>query len=118
RADVQLAGERAGYRLTLCRCGASKNKPFCDNSHRNTDFCATSEPPPMHSDALPERAGALAIEPQVDGPLELSGNVEITRGTGRVVARLTRVKLCRCGASAPKPFCDQSHRRIGFRSDQ
>jgi uncharacterized Fe-S cluster protein YjdI len=21
------------YRLALCRCGASKNKPYCDNSH-------------------------------------------------------------------------------------
>jgi len=30
-------------RLALCRCGASKNKPFCDNSHETIDF--TTEPP-------------------------------------------------------------------------
>ncbi len=118
RADVQLAGAPAGYRLTLCRCGASKNKPFCDNSHRAIEFDATGEPPATSSDPLPDQAGPLAIEPEIDGPLEVIGNLEITSGTGRIVARVTHAKLCRCGASATKPFCDQSHRRIGFRSDR
>jgi uncharacterized Fe-S cluster protein YjdI/CDGSH-type Zn-finger protein len=27
-------------RATLCRCGLSKNKPFCDNSHLSSDFTA------------------------------------------------------------------------------
>ena len=67
-------------------------------------------------DMLPERAGELSIEPLTDGPLSLRGNVEITSGTGRVVARLTQAKLCRCGGSQNKPFCDGSHARIGFRS--
>ncbi len=119
RADVRLAGAPAGYRMTLCRCGASKNKPFCDNSHLAIKFDATGEPPTTSStDSLLDRAGPLAIEPEVDGPLVLVGNVEITSGTGRVIARVTHARLCRCGASANKPFCDLSHRRIGFRSDR
>jgi CDGSH-type Zn-finger protein/uncharacterized Fe-S cluster protein YjdI len=117
RAEALLAGVPAGYRLTLCRCGASRNKPFCDNSHRAIEFDATGEPATVGTDPLPERAGPLAIEPTLDGPLELEGNLEITSGTGRIVARMTHAKLCRCGASATKPFCDQSHRRIGFRSE-
>jgi uncharacterized Fe-S cluster protein YjdI len=26
------------HRVALCRCGASENKPFCDNSHRVIEF--------------------------------------------------------------------------------
>ena len=65
---------------------------------------------------LPVRDGPLAIDPQLDGPLQVRGNVEIISGTGRVVARLTSATLCRCGGSNTKPFCDGSHARNGFRS--
>ncbi len=117
RADIQLDGEPAvSHRLTLCRCGASKNKPFCDGSHNEVKFAASGEPPTGKADMLPVRDGPLAIDPQTDGPLQVRGNVEIISGTGRVVARLTSAKLCRCGGSNTKPFCDGSHARNGFRS--
>lgn len=31
---------REETRLALCRCGASENKPYCDNSHRLIEFRA------------------------------------------------------------------------------
>jgi CDGSH-type Zn-finger protein len=65
---------------------------------------------------LPVRDGPLAIDPQTDGPLQVRGNLEITSGTGRVVARVVQARLCRCGASNTKPFCDGSHARVGFKS--
>jgi CDGSH-type Zn-finger protein len=46
----------------------------------------------------------------------IRGNLEITSGTGRVVARLVQTRLCRCEASNTKPFCDGSHARVGFKS--
>jgi CDGSH-type Zn-finger protein/uncharacterized Fe-S cluster protein YjdI len=116
RADIRLDGEPAGFRATLCRCGASKNKPFCDGSHHDVQFAASGEPPTGTADMLSKRNGELAIDPLMDGPLHVRGNLEITSGTGRVVARVTQAKLCRCGASNTKPFCDGSHARVGFRS--
>ena len=117
RADINLAGQRGNYRATLCRCGASKNKPFCDGSHNDVKFQASGEPPSGKTDMLAVRDGVLAIEPETDGPLRVRGNLEITSGTGRVVARLTQARLCRCGGSANKPFCDGTHAKIGFRSE-
>ena len=117
RADMNLAGQRGHFRATLCRCGASKNKPFCDGSHNDVKFQASGEPPSGKTDMLAVRDGVLAIDPETDGPLRVRGNLEITSGTGRVVARLTQARLCRCGGSANKPFCDGTHSKIGFRSE-
>jgi CDGSH-type Zn-finger protein/uncharacterized Fe-S cluster protein YjdI len=117
RAALQIDGVPAGFRATLCRCGASRNKPYCDSSHHEIGFNATGEPPGGKTDMLPVRDGVLAIDPQANGPLRVRGNLEITSGTGRVVARVTSTYLCRCGGSANKPFCDGTHTKIGFRSD-
>jgi CDGSH-type Zn-finger protein/uncharacterized Fe-S cluster protein YjdI len=116
RAALQIDGVPAGFRATLCRCGASRNKPYCDGSHHEIGFNATGEPPSGKTDTLPVRDGVLAIDPQANGPLKVRGNLEITSGTGRVVARVTTTYLCRCGGSANKPFCDGTHTKIGFRS--
>jgi CDGSH-type Zn-finger protein/uncharacterized Fe-S cluster protein YjdI len=116
RADILLDGEPAHYRATLCRCGASKNKPYCDGSHHEIGFSASGEPPTGAADMLTVRDGPLAIDPELDGPLQVRGNLEITSGTGRVVARVTQARLCRCGGSNTKPFCDGTHARIGFKS--
>jgi CDGSH-type Zn-finger protein/uncharacterized Fe-S cluster protein YjdI len=116
RGQLELDGDPIGFRATLCRCGASKNKPFCDSSHHEVGFNATGEPAGARADALAVRNGVLAIDPQLNGPLSIRGNLEITSGTGRVVSRVTAAKLCRCGGSATKPFCDGTHARIGFKS--
>jgi CDGSH-type Zn-finger protein/uncharacterized Fe-S cluster protein YjdI len=116
RGDLRLDGKNIGFRATLCRCGASKNKPYCDSSHHEIGFVASGEPPTGKTDMLAVRDGVLSVDPQPDGPLQVRGNLEIISGTGRVVARTTATSLCRCGGSATKPFCDGTHAKIGFRS--
>jgi CDGSH-type Zn-finger protein/uncharacterized Fe-S cluster protein YjdI len=116
-AEMVIGEEPVGYRATLCRCGASKNKPYCDRSHVAAGFSATGEPPTETSSALGQRGGVLAISPQQDGPLLVQGNLEIVSGTGRTMNRVTETYLCRCGQSANKPYCDGSHKRMAFKSE-
>ncbi len=78
-------------------------------------FDASGEPPTGQADMLAVYDGPLAIDPQTDGPLKVRGNLEITAGTARVVARVQSALLCRCGGSANKPFCDGTRLKNGFR---
>ena len=116
RGELSIAGKSGMFRATLCRCGASKNKPYCDGSHHEVNFSASGEPPTGAAEMPAVRNGPVSVEPHIDGPLQIRGNLEIISGTGRVVARVQQTRLCRCGGSANKPFCDGTHARIGFTS--
>ena len=117
RGDLRLHGDAIGTRATLCRCGASKRKPFCDSSHRDIAFKASGEPETRASEPLQVRNGTVDVRPEPNGPLSIRGNLEICAGTGRTIDRVTSVRLCRCGHSANKPFCDNTHEAIGFVAD-
>jgi CDGSH-type Zn-finger protein/uncharacterized Fe-S cluster protein YjdI len=50
----------------------------------------------------------------VNGPLLLAGDILVVDADGNELKRAPKVALCRCGASANKPFCDGSHKGCGF----
>ncbi len=116
-AELTVVGHGAMTRATLCRCGQSKNKPFCDGAHNAAQFRATGEPETRESKPLEVRGGALEVRPLPDGPLQITGPLEICCNTGRTVDRVTGARLCRCGGSQTKPFCDGTHAKIGFKSE-
>jgi CDGSH-type Zn-finger protein len=175
----------AGESYRLCRCGRSRTKPFCDESHLlepRFDGTETADRTPTRErrrtfkatgisvgDDLPLCAGAAFcdamdgdvwsfllrtsdpeirdrimhmiercpsgrltyalppegadverdLEPTVavvrDGPYWVRGGVEIVDEDGEAWEVRNRVALCRCGESDNKPFCDGSHRVVGFR---
>ena len=117
-AELCLRGEpQPNARATLCRCGQSSSKPWCDGSHTAAGFVATGEPDPKEFKPLEARNGPVNIEPQPNGSLKLTGNLEIVTGTGKTVNKTTAVWLCRCGQSRTKPYCDGSHKAAGFIAD-
>ena len=56
------------------------------------------------------------IQERPNGPLFVRGNVAIFSQDHTLIRQDIRAALCRCGASANKPFCGGSHRKVGFRS--
>jgi CDGSH-type Zn-finger protein len=170
--------------VALCRCGGSKNKPFCDGTHGANGFAdrktADASKNRRHSyagkhitiydnraicahagfcteglkkvfrqheepwidpdgaamdeiirtiDRCPSGALSYAIEgverpdperaPMVlvtdDGPYAISGGIELLAVAFGDGASREHYTLCRCGASANKPFCDGSHWRVQFK---
>jgi uncharacterized Fe-S cluster protein YjdI/CDGSH-type Zn-finger protein len=57
-----------------------------------------------------------SIDARPNGPLHVRGRVRILGPGGNLIREDTRVALCRCGQSENKPFCDGSHRRVGFKT--
>ena len=169
--------------VALCRCGQSKNKPFCDGTHSTIGFrdAKTADPAENRRKAYAGRritildnraicahagfcteglkevfreegdpwidpdgatvarivetiercpSGALsyaidgeeAVAPDPppavtvtrDGPYAVTGGIELPGVAFGDGASREHYTLCRCGASANKPFCDGSHWRIGF----
>ena len=57
----------------------------------------------------------LLIEVLPDGPLLVKNGCSITLSNGSTELKEGSVALCRCGSSQNKPFCDGSHKKIGFK---
>lgn len=122
RGSLNVVSERgeailSDTRMALCRCGASMNKPLCDNRHLAIAFEDSGTSAPGES-ATAEMAtsGKLNLIPTANGPLHLQGQVTIRNAAGQVIFEGTETWLCRCGGSSSRPFCDGTHERIGFRA--
>ncbi len=64
--------------------------------------------------------GDSEITVRPNGPLLVQGKgITIKDAQGKVfdLAGREAIALCRCGASATKPFCDGSHRKLNFTAD-
>jgi CDGSH-type Zn-finger protein len=104
------------FRAALCRCGQSKSKPFCDNSHESAgfrDYGAVGE----SGQGFEAPGGPLKVGRAPNGPLLLNGNFTIVAASGRTAWKGSKAALCRCGQSKNKPFCDGTHKDAGFQAE-
>jgi len=115
RGDIRLVGEDGAElardtRVALCRCGATRARPWCDGSHWAADF--RDEGALGAGGAAPEdpvAPGPLEVAFGAGGPLYLKGRFVLANRRGEERRELGAAELCRCGASKNRPFCDGSH---------
>jgi len=56
----------------------------------------------------------VKIQALKNGPLLVTGTIEVVDGDGKPLPAKLPAALCRCGHSSAKPFCDGSHRKNNF----
>jgi uncharacterized Fe-S cluster protein YjdI len=69
----------------------------------------------LDGEAQEEGVEPTTIQVRLNGPLWVRGKLRIIDQDGSV-RELSRAVLCRCGQSSNRPFCDNTHRKINFRT--
>lgn len=108
--DLEISAKAA-----LCRCGASANKPYCDGTHKKIGFTDKVD---KGETEYTGSEGVSSICVTHNGPLEVSGANDLKAKDEMKLSEDNPYYLCRCGASENKPFCDGSHKRIGFSDER
>lgn len=80
-------------------------------TYTRTSLDAVDAPPVAVEPAAPR----ATIHVHENGPLEVQGEMTIVGADGHVLRESRRQYFCRCGSSANKPYCDNSHMRVGFK---
>jgi len=102
-------------RFALCRCGSSENKPACDNTHEKIEWKAHANANKEKMPAIEEEThDKLLIKLMKNGPAILEGSYTMESGELGEHTSDKGVALCRCGSSSTKPFCDGTHKDVGF----
>ena len=103
-----------------------KQRPWVDVSAADADAiaaavtaCPTGALRYQRFDGGPQESTGQSVQvtPIRNGPYFVRGPIDIVDPQTGETRRETRVALCRCGKSGHMPFCDNTHRAIGFRSD-
>jgi CDGSH-type Zn-finger protein len=102
----------------LCRCGGSATMPICDRWPERPCFDESEPsggPTPVFTWRQPDDHEGPVVALKSNGPVRVGGGLSIEREDGSIADPGDRVSLCRCGHSNVMPFCDSSHKLVGFR---
>lgn len=123
RGDIEIQNSKGetlleDTRVAICRCGASQNKPLCDDTHKDVDFKAPAgfEKSKLRpTDSGETSQDKLILKLMDNGPILLEGSYRVHSIANESANSSKNVALCRCGQSSSKPFCDGTHKEVGFK---
>lgn len=102
----------------MCRCGQSKDKPFCDGSHRSCDFSTDGDIGEALGKSMIEEKAHLQVRVNRRAGLLVDGPCMLVSADGMRTRQMERFTLCRCGKSENMPFCDATHKTLPEDWDQ
>lgn len=87
------------------------------NSELGTAVPKKEEPKPEEvKTVVNEEQPAVEIRVMPDGPLVVKGNFRTVGSDGKELKKMKITSFCRCGQSLNMPYCDGTHRKIGWSS--
>ena len=111
-ADQELIVKEKEF--ALCRCGLSKNKPFCDGTHKAEKTQMSQTFKDNREEDISGIDGELIVTVKKNSMYSVKGPMTIFSRDGLSKTTRTKAALCRCGESGNKPFCDGKHNGCGF----
>jgi uncharacterized Fe-S cluster protein YjdI len=85
-----------------------------DEIEAAVDSCPSGALRARRLDRAPRAAPReLEVRPAPNGPLLVRGPIRVRSADG-TIEEMPRAAFCRCGHSGNKPFCDGTHREVGF----
>ena len=92
------------------------NKDLDELPEVSTDYSKEVNPESLHT-SKQQNTAAAKISIMKDGPILVEGDFSVTDSTGKELKSMLMTSFCRCGHSHAQPFCDGTHRKVGFNDD-
>jgi uncharacterized Fe-S cluster protein YjdI len=85
-----------------------------DQQELSLNFSTAEEVTPETLTKQAETKRTAKVTVMKDGPIVVQGDFEIISQEGNKLKSMQMTSFCRCGGSKSMPYCDGTHRKIGF----
>jgi hypothetical protein len=93
------------------------NKDLTDSEKASSTQSVQDEETPKSISDSEKLNKPVKVQVMKNGPIVVEGNFKVIGSTGNELKSMIMTSFCRCGGSQSMPFCDGTHRKVGFAED-